>query len=66
MNEILFVDALEALHDLNDYFGGMFQREGLAGQFGLVGQQVSMFAVLHNDYDEVAGCLSKKLLVYSY
>ena len=66
MNEVLFVDALEAFHDLNDDFGSMFEREGFAGQFGLVGQQVSMFTVLHNDYDEVAGCLSRKLLVYSY
>ena len=66
MNEVLFVDALEAFHNLNDDFSGMLEGESLTGQFGLVGQQITMFAVLHNDYDEVAGCLSTKLLVYSY
>lgn len=55
MYEIFLVDALQPLHDLDDNPDGLFQRKSLARQLGLVGEKISLLAVLHNDDDEVRG-----------
>jgi hypothetical protein len=65
VDEVLFVDALEPLHDLHDDAGGLTQREGLTRQFGLVCEKVAHFAVLHKDDDEVGSCMEERVLVNS-
>lgn len=66
MNEIPLVDALEGLHDLNNDLDGVLEGEDLSRHFGLEGEEVALFAVLHDNDDEVVGWIAGALLVNSY
>ena len=66
MDEILLVDALECFHDLHDHLGGMLEWKYLCGEFGLIGEQVALFAVFHDNDDEIVGWIRRKVLVNSY
>jgi hypothetical protein len=66
MDEVLLMNALEALHHFNHDLGGVFEREGLTRYLGLVGEKIPCLAVLHDNDDEVTGWLREDILVYSY
>ena len=66
MDEVPLVDALEGFHDLNNDLDGVLEGEDLAGEFGLEGEEVALFAVLHDDDDEVVGWIGAGVLVNSY
>lgn len=55
VDEIFLMDALEPLHDFYYHFDSVFKRKNFAWQFCLVGKEISLLAVLHNNDDEVVG-----------
>ena len=51
MDKVSFMNAFESFHDLHNDFEGMFQSEGFSGEFGLVSEKISLFAVFqHHNY----------------
>lgn len=62
MDEVLLVDTLEPLHDFHHDFNSVVEGEGAAWQAGLVGEEVALLAVLHDDYDKVRGWVSGRVL----
>ena len=63
MDEVFLVDALEAFHDLDDDSDGLFEGKYFSWRFGLIGEEISLFAILHNDDDEVGGCIRTSILL---
>ena len=66
MNEVFLMYAFKSFHDLNNDLDGVLEGEDLAGEFGLEGEEVALFAVLHDDDDEVVGWIGVGVLVNSY
>ena len=59
MNEVFLMNALESLHDLKDDSNCLPQREYFSWHLGLVGEQVALLTVLHDNDDEIAGCVNQ-------
>ena len=53
MDEVLFVDAFQSLEDLDHDPESLLNGESLAGEPGLVGEQVALVAVVQDNEDEV-------------
>ena len=63
MYEVFLMDAFESFHDFNNDFDCLSKGENFAWQFSLVGEKISLFAVLHDDDDEIGGWVRSCVLV---
>ncbi len=53
MNEVLFVDTSQSFQDFHEHSQSLFEGEGFSWESCLVGEEVSLVAVVKNQEDEV-------------
>ena len=66
MNEVFLMNTFESFHNLNDDSDSLSQREYFTRHLSLISQEVALLTILHDNDYEIAGCISKQILVNSY
>jgi len=57
------MDALEPFHDFDDNPDSLAKGESFSRHLGLVGEKISLLAVLHDDDDEIGSWVKADVLV---